>query len=298
MRRTMFLLALATAAVLLWPGSPAAAQGADEVDAVVVVTGRAEVGADEELGIVVIFDGPATIEGTVREEVVAFNGDVRVSGTVGGEVVALNGRVTVAEGGRVGGDVVSQREAVIEPGATVGGEVRRFDPEVFDNWFGVVTRLALWFAVSLAALVLGLLLAWLTPRLVGATLTASRTATGAVIGWGLAALVGGPVVAMILMVTLVGIPLGLYLLAALGVVSILGYTASAWILGRLMVRESRSPVLAFLAGLVVLRVLALVPFLGGLVWFAAALFGTGALAVAAWRARAATTPVPAVPAQA
>lgn len=297
MRRTIVLLSLTTVAVVLWSGSPAAAQGTDDIDAVVVFTGRAEVGADEELETVVIFDGPAVIEGTVSGEVVAFNGDVRVTGSVDGEVVSLNGRVTVADGGRVGGDVVSQREAVVEPGATVGGEVRRFDPEVFDNWFGVVSRLAWWLAVSVSALVLGLLLAWLTPRLVDATSTASRTATGAVIGWGLAALIGGPIVAVVLMVTLVGIPLGLYLLVTLGVVSILGYTASAWLLGRLVVRQPRSAVLAFLAGLAVLRVLALVPFLGGLVWFGAAVFGTGALAVSAWRARAATTPVAAMPSQ-
>ena len=297
MRRTIILLSLATVAVVLWSGSPAAAQGTDDIDAVVVFTGRAEVAADEALETVVIFDGPAIIEGSVTGEVVAFNGDVRVTGIVDGEVVALNGRVTVADGGRVGGDVVSQREAVVEPGATVGGEVRRFDPEVFDNWFGVVSRLAWWLAVSVSALVLGLLLAWLTPRLIDATSAASRTATGAVIGWGLAALIGGPVVAVILMVTLVGIPLGLYLLVTLGVVSILGYTASAWLLGRLMVREPRSPVLAFLAGLAVLRVMALVPFLGGFAWFAAAVFGTGALAVAAWRVRAATAPVAAMPSQ-
>lgn len=285
MRRTVILLMLATASTLVWQG-PAAAQGTDDIEALVVVTGRAEVGADEELDTVVIFDGPATIEGTVREVVVALNGDVRVSGTVEGDAVALNGQVIVADGGRVGGDVVSRRSAAVEPGATVNGEVRRFDPEVFDAWFGVVTRLAWWLAVSLSALVLGLLLVWLAPRVVDATLSVSRTAAGPVIGWGLAALVAGPVAAVIMMVTLVGIPLGLYLLVALGVVSVLGYTTSAWLLGRLMVREPRSRALAFLAGLAVLRAIALVPFLAGLVWFLAAVFGTGALAVAAWRARA------------
>jgi hypothetical protein len=34
-------------------------------------------------------------------------------------------------------------------------------------------------------------------------------------------------------------------------------------------------------------VVALVPILGGLVWFAAVVFGLGALAVAIWRARSA-----------
>ena len=277
MRRTVMLVLLTAAAVLLGSAAPAGAQGTGEVEAVVVVTGRADVGADEELETVVIFDGPATIDGTVREQVVAFNGDVRVSGTVEDDVVSLNGRVTVAEGGRVGGDVVSRQPAVVDPGATVDGALRRFDPQVFDAWFGVVTRLAWWLAVSVSALVLGLLLLWLAPRVVEATVAVGRTAIGPVIGWGLAALVAAPVAAVILMVTVVGLPLGLYLLAVVGVLGVLGYTVSAWILGRRLVRGPEARVPAFLAGLAVLRVIALV--------------------LAAWRARAASSPVAAAPGQ-
>jgi uncharacterized membrane protein YedE/YeeE len=44
-------------------------------------------------------------------------------------------------------------------------------------------------------------------------------------------------------------------------------------------------VVAFLAGWAILRVVALIPILGGLVWFAAVVFGLGALAVAIWYAR-------------
>jgi hypothetical protein len=45
---------------------------------------------------------------------------------------------------------------------------------------------------------------------------------------------------------------------------------------------------AFLVGWAILRVVALIPILGGLVWFAAVVFGLGALAVAIWRARSAS----------
>jgi type IV secretory pathway TrbD component len=40
-------------------------------------------------------------------------------------------------------------------------------------------------------------------------------------------------------------------------------------------------------GWAILRVVALVPILGGLVWFAAAVFGLGVLVVAIWRGRSA-----------
>jgi hypothetical protein len=51
--------------------------------------------------------------------------------------------------------------------------------------------------------------------------------------------------------------------------------------------------LAFLAGWGILRVLALVPILGGLVGFAAVVFGLGALMVGIWRARTTSRAAPA-----
>jgi hypothetical protein len=291
MRRTSVLMVLAAAALLVVMAAPVGAQQREEVDTLVVLTGSAEVSEGEELETVVIFDGPATIDGTVREAVVAFNGDVRVAGTVEHDVVSFNGQVTVVDGGRVGGDVVSGQRAVIEPGATVDGDVRRFDPDAFDVWFSVVARLAWWVAVTVSLVLLGLLVVWLGPRLVDATVTATRTATGPVIGWGLVALLALPIAAVILLVTLLALPLGLYVLAAVAVLSVLGYTAAAWIIGRWLVRPPGNRAFAFLVGLAILRIAAIVPFLGGLVWFAAAVLGTGALVVSAWRARTPNTPV-------
>jgi hypothetical protein len=62
---------------------------------------------------------------------------------------------------------------------------------------------------------------------------------------------------------------------------------TAWILGRSLLRPPTAWVVAFLVGWVILRVVALVPILGGLVWFAAVVFGLGALVVAIWRGRSA-----------
>lgn len=276
------LLAVATA-LGLW-GAPAGAQTGDVDGALVVLTGRLDVGPDDEVDVAVIFDGPAVIEGTVRETVVAFNGDVLVRGTVEDDVVSLNGRVTVEAGAQVGGDVVSSRSAVVDPAASVAGDVRPFDREAFDTRFQIVSRLALWLAVTVSTLVLGLLLVALAPRAVQSAADAARHRTGPVIGWGVLVLIVGPIVAGLVMATVVGLPLGLWALATVAVISVLGYVTGAWILGRRMLSGPGRRLLAFLAGFAVLRVLALIPIVGGLVWIASAIVGTGALAVGAWRA--------------
>ena len=210
-----------------------------------------------------------------------------------GDLVAFNGRVELRSGANVTGDVVSRDAPVVASGATIGGERRRVQTNV--NWkgFGWAGRLAWWLAVSVSTLVVGLVLLWLVGRGAAWILEAGRTRVGPAIGWGLLVFFGLPILAVIALVTVVGIPLGLGLLAALGLLYALGYGASAWVLGRSLLRAPTAWVVAFLVGWAIVRVVALIPILGGLVWFVAVVFGLGVLAVALWRGRSAARPAPA-----
>jgi hypothetical protein len=60
-------------------------------------------------------------------------------------------------------------------------------------------------------------------------LEASRTRVGPAIGRGLLVFVGLPILAVLALVTLVGIRLTLALLAALGLIDALGYSTSAYL---------------------------------------------------------------------
>jgi cytoskeletal protein CcmA (bactofilin family) len=287
-----YLLALAAAVLLVLAAAPPAGAQADDdrPDSIVVVTGRAEVPEDDDVDNVVIADGDAVVAGTVRERVVAFNGDVLVTGTVEDEVIALNGRVTVRDGGVVEGDVVSRKRPIEEGGGTVEGSWERWNATNWNQAAGLATRLALWLAVSVSVLLLGLILGFLAPRAVRAVDEArSGAGFGPVIGWGLLLTIGLPIVAVLALVTVVAAPLGLGVLLALGLVYFIGYTTAAWLLGRRIARRAGTFV-AFLVGWAILRVVALIPVLGGLTWFVAVVVGLGALVTAAHRARRRETP--------
>src|SRR5215216_2556281 len=189
-------------------------------------------------------------------DLVVFHGSSTVDGTINGSLTAFDAPVTIA--GRVNGDVVVFNGRV---------ERRRVQTNIRWDGFGWVGRLAWWLAVSVSTLVVGLVLLWLAGRGAAWILEAGRT--------------------------LVGLPLGLGLLAALGLIYALGYSASAWILGRSLLRAPAAWVVAFLVGWAILRVVALIPILGGLVWFAAVVFGLGALVVAVWWGRSAARVAPA-----
>lgn len=247
----------------------------------VVITGELRLPEGSTTDAAVIFNGPARIDGVVSGDVIAVNGDVVVSGTVREDVVSLNGRVTVTEGARVDGDVVSRSRPMVDGSATIGGQIRRVSRLNNLREFTIVGRILVWLATSVSSFLLGLLLILFVPRAVDATARTGIDRLGASIGFGLLALIGVPLVAFIAIGILVGIPFGIGVLFALGLIYWLGYTAGAFMLGRRLVAAPTNRVLAFLVGWGILRLLALIPVAGFFIWVAATVWGLGALVLAA-----------------
>jgi cytoskeletal protein CcmA (bactofilin family) len=298
MRRTISAaIGGVTGALLLWSvvapahdaaAAPATSHAAERGDQF-VLSGAVVVRPGSVVGDVVVVRGSATIRGRALGNVIVVVGPVVVEGLVRGDVVALNGRVTVASTGHVVGDVWAARDRLdVQVGARIDGRTREGTLS-FLSPSNIVTKLWVWVAISLSTLLLGVLLLWLAPRAADAVFRAAQTAMGVSIGWGFGLFVGLPVAAFILVVSLVGIPFGVGLLLALALLYSLGYTWSAWALGRALIRPSRHGgprrFTAFLAGWLLLRAVAFVPVLGAITWALGAVLGLGLMAVSVWRAR-------------
>ncbi|HSL09820.1 MAG TPA: polymer-forming cytoskeletal protein [Actinomycetota bacterium] len=279
--------------------APAAAQTTDvNDDDQVVLNGRLIVPSGETVGSAVLFNGTATIDGTVEESLVVLNGDAVVSGTVRQDVVALNGDVRITSGAEVGGDLVTRSEPVVDEGATVRGERRQVSWELDATDVGVASRIVWWIGYSVSALVLGLVMLLLAPGLDAAVAGIVRTRIGAAFGFGALMFFALPIVAVLAIATVVGLPLGLFMLLAFALLYTIAYVIGAHAIGRLVVKPPASRYVAFLAGLAIVRLLALIPVVGGLTWFVVTLFGFG-IAFAAMRAGRAdartASPAPPVP---
>ena len=103
------------------------------------------------------------------------------------------------------------------------------------------------------------------------------------IGVGFGVFILLPIVAVLICLTLIGTPLGVILLVSLIPLFAMAYVSSAFAVGRLILKDSRIP--AFLVGMLILCLLTLVPFLGGLVAALAIIFGLGLLFTTLIRAR-------------
>jgi cytoskeletal protein CcmA (bactofilin family) len=302
-RKVLVILGLA-AVVLVAFAAPTDAQsdGSARSDRRISISGSVVVANDEVVdGSVVSFDGPVTVNGTVdgrvfigdgratirgrvTGSVFVVHGDVLITGRVDDDVVALDGRITTREGARVTGDVKSRKQPDVAPG-TVVGDVKKLDIKNLYSGILIVFLIYLWIAITLAVALLGFLFVLLFPRAADATAAAGRRFWPTV-GWG--ALIGivGPILGVLVLVTIIGIPIGLGMLSALNVLAPLGYVASSLILGRLMVKgtSTGARIGAFFAGFGILRAVAVIPGIGAIVWFLVCIYGLGALTQAAWRA--------------
>ena len=221
----------------------------------VVITGGAVVGAGQTAGDVVVVDGPVTIAGHATGDVVAVSGPIRLTGRVDGDLIAVSDRAPLGPRARVGGDLrYGDDRPVLARGARVAGTISKEDWADAGNGWGWVSGLAWWLAVTVSTLIVGVLLVWLAPGALYAAERAVRERLGATIGWGVGIAIAAPLLAVLALVTLVGIPFGIALLLAAIPVLLVAYTTSAWIVGsRVLRNRSASPWVALLAGWGVLR---------------------------------------------
>lgn len=268
----------------LLPGTALAASAPSPQDKV-LISGDVLVARGETVGSVVVIDGNVVVRGTVHGDLVAVNGDVSVRGVVTGDVVTVAKRATLGRRARVGGSVKwIQDRPVVAPGAVVSGKVERLTSSIGTP--GLEIALGFWLVVSLSFILGGLLLLVIAPAAADAVVRAARGSAGITLISGLVVLILLPFLAVILLFTVVGTPIGLGLLLALGPLYAIAYIMGAMLLGR-RVAKSAGRAVAFLVGMVILRLLALIPGLGALVSLIATIFGLGAMFVATRRARAA-----------
>ncbi len=286
MRRiSSLVLLIALGALALPVAASAAGAQSDSGDAVVVISGDVVVPRGETVDGVFVVSGDVRIAGRSDGDVVVLAGDAVVSGRIDGDLVMASGTARLLPRARVSGDVrYGDERPVVAGQAIVGGDVTK---EGWNDWSGFLPFLGIifWLAVGISAVLLGVLLLLIAPRAADALEERSRERIGPVIAIGIAIAICLPVAAAIAAITVVGIPLALGILLALLPIWAIAYVCSAWALGRRLVKPPRGRILAFLAGLGILRAIALVPILGGLVGLAAAVFGLGLIGAAIGAAR-------------
>jgi hypothetical protein len=285
--RVLAVAALAGASLLA--GSAALAQEETTPPAdppnQIMLAGDVIVHRGEDVGEVVVLHGSAAVGGVVHGDVVVLDGPIAVTGQVSGSVVALNGPVTIGPNAQVLGDVMGRDRIRVAEGARIDGTIRQGAAFTFRSPIDVFGPYTAWLAVAVSTLALGALLVLLAPRGADAVATAAIGSPVASAGIGLGVFLLLPILGVLAVASLVGLPFGIGLLLALAFLFSIGFTWSVYALGRGLWREPRSRWLALLFGWAIVAALSAIPYVGAVLWVVGAILGLGAMTVAAWRAR-------------
>jgi hypothetical protein len=246
--------------------------GAGTLDFAGQVAGNAWIGAGET-----VLKGKINQDAHVSAETASFNAD----SVVGGNLQArLNEGKLLVDKGAVAGkkDItfvkpeVNNQERALRKNQKFGQAVTA----------AVVTK---WLFGLLIGFVSGSVLLHFFRKTANNLSAQIKTAAVGSLGWGLIALVTVPFIAILLMITVLGLPLGFmtflgYILAFIVAKWIAAYALGQWVETRSSMESLKNPYLQFAVGLLIINLLALIPVAGWLVSFGATLMGLGALFVA------------------
>lgn len=224
---------------------------------------------------------------------VAAGGTVAVNGPVKGDLTALAGDFTLNN--TVGNDVNVRAEKVeIKKNGIYGGELHQYEMAekhkdrerptraqyrgMFHDLFALLTAVN-----TLSLLALGLLLIYLMPNFMRATTDVMRAQPWKSMGIGVLALFLTPLVAVLLMVTLIGLPLSFIILLLFGTgLYMVQFFVIFW-LGQFIVRKLNKTWhdgYVFTVGLFFFTLLKLVPVIGWAFHMVAFFIGLGGCVLA------------------
>ncbi|HET9488624.1 MAG TPA: polymer-forming cytoskeletal protein [Methylomirabilota bacterium] len=232
--------------------------------------------------------GDVTVAGQLARGLRVAAGSVRLAGAVDGDVEITAGTIEILPTARIRGNLTytSPDAAEIDPGAQIQGRVthRRLEAaaraEQAGRAFFGVARVVLLVGLILFAVVLLLLV----PGFMVSAGWRIRTHFWKSLGLGLLIFVVMPLVAVLVIATIIGLPLGLTLAALYPVLLIVGYLTTAVFVGELGARLSARGselttgrrVLWLVVALIVLGLASTVPIVGWMLAWLAVVIGLGA----------------------
>jgi cytoskeletal protein CcmA (bactofilin family) len=285
-----------------------------------IAGGRITVGKSARIaGNLTLAGGQVEVAGTVGGSVQAAGGRILVDGPVSGDVIATTSHLELGPNARVGGKLryASEGEVQVDGAAQVAGGIERMSvdgwagrtsdseasPEAEDGENGAVAprhghgrhgRFGRAWAWTVGLMVLAAVLVAALPAFYSNVGRTAQARFGACLLAGLVALVVIPIAAVILLVTIIGIPLSLLVVAAYLVLLLAGYVTTAavagdWALARF--KPAVATAVGWRVGAAAVAMLAIgvigrIPVLGGLVFLVALLLGIGALLLQLRRAPA------------
>lgn len=225
-----------------------------------------------------IFASDTIIDGAIGRDATMSGGIMGIGGTIGRNVVYKGSKLIVRDDGRINGTVRYQSDNSIQIGdkAVVGQVTREKQNQKPSGNMAAVIGLML-----VAAYIFALMLVLLWPQTIHSINRVAVQNVGKAMLVGIIASVVLPLVAGLLIFTLIGIPIAVFL-ALIGIgIALLSGPVTAYYLGSMIMSRSKNAVAIMAVGATVLLVVYVVPGIGMVAAMFAYFIGSGTLLLAA-----------------
>jgi cytoskeletal protein CcmA (bactofilin family) len=202
-----------------------------------LVGGRIHLARRSEIaGRATIAGNDVLAEGTVAGQLTVFAESVRIDGRFGSGIAVVARSLTVGPNARIQGRLTYRTTTPpdIDANAEIVGGIKQSDVEIPRPALGRWGRVAGWIGALVftgGVFVLGALLIVTAPKATAVAVERIRARPLASLGLGLAIVGLSPAVALLLLVTIIGIPLGMALLSLWPVAILLGFLIGVLFVG-------------------------------------------------------------------
>jgi hypothetical protein len=221
-----------------------------------------------------------TINGTIGRDIVTSASNLNINGNIVGNIKGSTENLSIGSSGVVGGNIeyTSNNSPAIATGGKIVGKVTRTIPEKESNTNNVSPL-----AFSVAGLVFGLI-TWLVfamvlvamfPRIFDEATQNAMKKPGITTLVGVLGAIITPVLVIVLLVTIVGIPLALLILLAYLAIILLVTPFTGYMLGQIIMPKSRQSFGVMALGTSILVITYFIPIVNILTLLITYVFGTG-----------------------
>ena len=244
-------------------------------------------------GDLLLGGGVILVNGIVDGDIKGGGGEITIGNKVGGDINLEVSELTILSTANIKGNLtyIGENRAEVQSGAQINGitthklsEAKEDQPDSF--FLALLSSIKMKLIGFLMALLAGLLIILIAPKRLASIAESISSRPGPSVGWGALLLFATPIAAVVICITIIGLPVGLITLALWGIAIYLaqipvGLFLGQWIISHFRdVEDNRGIMIGALAtGLIILKLLSLIPHLGFFVGLAIVLFGLGSVIV-------------------
>ncbi len=234
--------------------------------------------------------GNLNIYSPIAKDITVGAGQLTIGNTVAGNVVAGVGELTLTPNAQVGGDLTyySEEPVTLSAGAEVAGKVshKQIQNKGYEKEKETAKNAARGFGMTakilnvISAFIIGFLALRFFPQYVSSIEDRVRNNPWMSMGIGLLALIVAPIIAIILLATVVGIPIALLVFFGYFFSIYISKIFISLVIGKTVLgyfKAKYPPVAVLGIGLISYMALTSIPVLGGLVVFVSTIIGIGAI---------------------